>query len=495
MNRRATAILIDLSQEARSHHHDLLDTPQTRLRSYIDPYRALVECRNTAPRRILVRLSRLGPREARLLRALARVRGDAEVVVLVPKPLRTRAAEWIPDPKFRVADTTRWVEEMRGAVAAENLEASAGPPAPRVEPGPDRDAAHDSPSDDDRSPSPSPRVPSDVESELEWLRTLSPHLGDLDEILRCTIERAIHDLKATRGSIQFVDDGGRELRIIKAIGKGSSLLEEMVRPISSGIAGAVVQQRRPKRGLDGVPEADPLPQPLRADLAGPYLSVPLEFGGRILGAMHVVRTRDGVEFTDTDQERLLAIVGSAAGFIRNALDMREKERLALVDPLTALYNRRYFDRQFPAEIRRAQRFRHPVTLLLLDIDDFKSYNDRCGYLEGDEALRAVARVLLRTFRTVDVVTRWGGEEFAILLPETSRDETGDGPPAFVSRLLEAMRRARFRHGSAQPGGALTLSGGYATYPVDTQDPGELIALANRALRQAKTQGKNRIEPA
>jgi diguanylate cyclase (GGDEF)-like protein len=177
------------------------------------------------------------------------------------------------------------------------------------------------------------------------------------------------------------------------------------------------------------------------------------------------------------------------------MDLAEKERLALIDPLTGLYNRRYFDRRYPRELRRAQRYRHPLTLLILDIDDFKSYNDRNGYLAGDEVLKGVASILRSSFRQVDVVTRWGGEEFAVLLPETPKEPVEEGKEPelpYARRVLEAVRRHTFPMGEHQPGGRLTLSGGAATYPDDTQDREELQVLANRALRRAKGLGKDRI---
>lgn len=477
-----------MAREIRALGLDLLDSPQTRLRTFIDPFEGLLECRRTSPARIIVNVADIGARETRLLRSLATLAGAPPIVVVVPTTVGRSRDATAALRGYAVIDKGELVRELHDVI-----DRPAGNSA---------DASSESSTDEATSGSvlegPTTRPPStaagpiaDIQRELEWMRMLTPRLGDLEEILRVTLERSIAELDAARGSVQFLDRTGRELRVSKAIGPGAAMLEEMVRPADVGIAGSVIRQRRARRGESAIPESEGLPRPAQADLAGPYLSVPIAFSGKLVGVLHVVREFGAARFTEQDETRLTSMVSSAAGFIKNAMDLAEKERLTLIDPLTGLYNRRYFDQQFPLEIRRAQRFQRSITLLLLDIDDFKVYNDLHGYLEGDDVLRRVAKVLRRTFRQVDVVARWGGEEFAILLPETDKSLGGE-TPAFVARLLDAMARQSFAHGDTQPGGSLTLSGGSASYPDDTHDPGELLALANRALRRAKEEGKARI---
>ena len=494
--KRPAAYLIDLADELDTLGLDLLGASRLPLRTFQDPFAGLIEVRREAPHRLIVNAPDLSPRTERFLRALDAIRADIPVVLLLPqgkKPPRERS-ELLG--KYEVVDKP-FIHRELGRILGGRVESPGASAAPTPAPAAPPSASDPEPPSSDESSvsgAAQDRIRM-LEDEIAWSHAMANRLGNLDEILRLLLERAVLLLGATRGSIQFLDERGRELRVHKAIGPGASLLEEMVRPAGGGIAGNVVRQRRPQSGPDGVPETDAVPRPARAELAGPYLSVPLLFGGKVFGVIHVVRAMNGESFEEIDSRRLTELVGAVSGYIRNAMDLEEKERLALVDPLTELYNRRSFDLQFDREIRRAQRYRHALTLVLLDIDDFKLYNDRHGYLAGDDVLRRVGRVLDRTFRQVDVVTRWGGEEFAVLLPETPKAAVGpDGElPPFAERLLRAVERERFQHGKAQPGGRLTLSGGTATYPDDTQDPGELIALANRALRKAKKAGKARIE--
>jgi len=480
-----TTVLIDFAGEAERLGLHLLDSRRGPLEAVGDPFRGILAVRRQEPRRILLNLARLGARESTFLRALEGVRRDSEVVLLVPRPLRADAEAAARSGGYRVLVKPflhHRLADLLGADRPAQERAPSRVPTVGAEP---PEATPDEPDP----------AGENLEEEIRFLDSLAIRLGNLDELLRLTLERAIAAAGAARGSVQFLDEAGRELRVSKAIGQGAPILEEMVRPVTGGVAGSVIRLRRPRRGDEGVPESETLPARAQSNLAGPYLSLPIVFSGAIFGVLHVVRPSGANAFTEEDERRLEAMVSRVAGFLRNAVELQEKDRLARVDALTGLYNRRYFDERLAREIRRAQRYGHPLTLLLLDIDDFKRFNDRHGLQAGDAALRAVADVLRRTFREVDVVSRWGGEEFAVLLPETGRPvPEGDEPPEhpFATRLLAAVARARFPGREDDPEARLTLSGGAATFPDDTQDPGELISLANRAMRRAKRDGKNRI---
>lgn len=173
-------------------------------------------------------------------------------------------------------------------------------------------------------------------------------------------------------------------------------------------------------------------------------------------------------------------------FQESVNDKGELERLfnqllreALADPLTGLYNRRYFQRRLKEEVARFKRHGGGFALVFLDIDDFKAYNDQFGHGAGDQLLRQVAGVFHESIREPDVVARYGGEEFTMLLPETDRE----GAEKVVNRLLEAWRRADI---------AATVSGGIAVCPEDGTSPERLLKAADRALYAAKQAGKDRI---
>lgn len=169
------------------------------------------------------------------------------------------------------------------------------------------------------------------------------------------------------------------------------------------------------------------------------------------------------------------------------IDPAVLERLyndATVDPLTGLANRRHFRERFQSELVRARRYSGTFTLALFDIDDFKMVNDTRGHAEGDRILVLVADAIRAETRQADLGVRWGGEEFAILMPASSKA----GGMILAERLRERIEK-NLR------GIGVTISGGLASFPVDGQNERELFAFADRTLYRAKAEGKNRICPA
>jgi len=165
------------------------------------------------------------------------------------------------------------------------------------------------------------------------------------------------------------------------------------------------------------------------------------------------------------------------------------EELAITDGLTGAFNHRHLKNTLTFEMQRQQLRTHPLCYLMIDVDDFKHYNDTHGHPAGDEALRVITRLLKDSVREVDFIARYGGEEFAVILLDTGREQ---GAP-----IAEAMRRAveacPFPGEEKQPGGRLTISLGMASFPEDAQDMEGLIRRADEALYLAKRKGKNRLE--
>lgn len=186
-----------------------------------------------------------------------------------------------------------------------------------------------------------------------------------------------------------------------------------------------------------------------------------------------------------------------AGWLRLRDQQGQLRHAAFTDPLTGAWNRRYFDRFLATAIDQAKGARRPVTVLLFDIDNFKSYNDRYGHDAGDEILKEAVRLIRSVIRPTDRVCRVGGDEFAVIFnePEGPRQE-GSRHPATVFQLAQRFQQQILQHrfpklGDCAPG-TLTISGGLATFPWDGATPEELLIRADQLSLESKRQGKNAI---
>ena len=199
-----------------------------------------------------------------------------------------------------------------------------------------------------------------------------------------------------------------------------------------------------------------------------------------VGHVTLVR-RDDQEFHDDEIRLLRVLAGQLAIAIQNARDYRDKLEQAVRDPLTGLYNRRYFFEALDNEVRRSARYGSHASLVLFDVDDFKQVNDSLGHAAGDAALRAIAEIARGLIRDVDTFARIGGEEFALLLPETQQ----------LDALLVAERiRTAIARAEVLPGRSVTVSGGLSSCPLDATDADALERMADGALYWAKGSGKN-----
>jgi diguanylate cyclase (GGDEF)-like protein len=218
------------------------------------------------------------------------------------------------------------------------------------------------------------------------------------------------------------------------------------------------------------------------------LEFPLAAGRESFGTLVLY----GEDFSSDQRESAGWLVGHAVIALSNARQHRTVEQQALVDSLTGLANRRLSTAALEKELARAQRFNEPLTLVLADIDDFKRINDRWGHPTGDEVLKAFARRLQESVREIDLAGRWGGEEFALLLPGTDLE----GGRRLAERIRELVRE---QHLAAPDGSPIrvTSSFGVASFPL-VNGQSQLVAAADAALYEAKRSGKDRVvvsEPA
>ncbi len=173
---------------------------------------------------------------------------------------------------------------------------------------------------------------------------------------------------------------------------------------------------------------------------------------------------------------------------RRAAEGEFYKELARKDGLTDLYNHRFFNQLLETEVSRARRYNRVVSLLMIDIDHFKRYNDSHGHPAGDVALKRLAYLLRHSSRDCDFVARYGGEEFAVIAPEASTDSAR----RMAERIRSLVEEAEFDGEEVMAGGRLTISIGVATFPMQASDKRELVERADEALYRAKALGRNRV---
>jgi diguanylate cyclase (GGDEF)-like protein len=166
----------------------------------------------------------------------------------------------------------------------------------------------------------------------------------------------------------------------------------------------------------------------------------------------------------------------------------ELRKLAITDGLTGLYNYRYFKEQLQQELNRARRHKLNVSVVMIDLDHFKQYNDTNGHPAGDEVLQSIARLLKENIRNIDVASRYGGEEFALILTETHKAAAG----IVAEKIRKLIEGHSFAYEESQPDGKITISTGVSTFPEDGQDLDELVNMADKRLYRAKQAGRNTI---
>jgi diguanylate cyclase (GGDEF)-like protein len=278
-------------------------------------------------------------------------------------------------------------------------------------------------------------------------------------------------------------------RIVLAAGHGlpQSLTQGMELEYGKGRIGYAAERREAMddadfRALSGFArrQVEAHPQALRVDAVAP-----IEDEGGLLGlvAFGGPRLRQGQE------KRLLKMVADLTGVaLTHVTLLRQTEEAAVIDGLTGVYNKRHLQKLIGDRIHDAERYHTPLSLLIIDIDHFKHYNDTNGHLEGDGVLKKVGALLKASTREDDVAGRYGGEEFVVLFPGATKE--------LAMRLAENLRRGiaatQFPHAVRQPLGSVTISGGVATFPEDSRNANGLIRAADQALYDAKAAGRNRI---
>ena len=299
-------------------------------------------------------------------------------------------------------------------------------------------------------------------------------------------------LRSDRASLLLLDENSNELVVKAAIGLATDPSTINHIRVGEGVSGNVMQTGKALM-VEDVELSDITPAPAdRLYKSKSFISYPIKIGGRKIGVLNVTDKSDGEPYTDVDLS-LLEIIGPQVALALERAEWQERasefQLMSITDPLTGLPNRRYLEERLAEELNRSKRYDYPMSFLMIDIDDFKSYNDNNGHQAGDLALQITAHCLKAALRAADVASRYGGEEFCILLPQTSLAEAG----VIADRIRQRVSTTHFPHGKSQPLGHVTVSIGVASYSTIINSAEIVIAAADRALYKAKSMGKDRVE--
>ncbi len=307
---------------------------------------------------------------------------------------------------------------------------------------------------------------------------------ELREVLELVMRKVSELLRPTNWSLILQDESGR-LYFEICVGEGADKLKDMRFLPGEGIAGRVFQSGLPRLVEDVTkdPSWSSRFDDQTAFKTRSVLAVPLISRGKPLGVIELVNGENSPSFSQEDLLTLSAIADFAAIAIENARNYKRVQELTLTDEHTGLYNARHLRTLLEQEVARAFRFKHPLSLIFLDLDGFKQVNDTRGHLVGSALLKQVGQLLRGAVRQVDSVFRYGGDEFAVLLLET--DEAG-------ARAIAERIRDRFREATFLEGTRLSASLGVATFPDHAATAQELLCAADSAMYRVKAEGKNGV---
>jgi len=311
------------------------------------------------------------------------------------------------------------------------------------------------------------------------------------KVIELVVEKIRQLIPSEAWSLLMVDEEKQELVFEAALGaKGKEAAA--IRPkIGEGVAGWVAESGKPAI-VNDVKKDPRFAAHVDAKTSFETRSIlcaPLVSRGRTIGVLEILNKRGGA-FSKTDLELVLTLVEPCAIAIENAILFQRTEQLTITDDLTRLFNSRYLNLYLGREIKRCKRHGIPLSVIFLDLDGFKGINDQYGHLAGSGTLTEVGGILALGVRESDILARYGGDEFIVVLPET--------PASGALVIAERLRRAIEEHRFLEPQGIaarISASFGIATYPDHALSPEGLIQKADQAMYRVKERDKNGIEVA
>jgi diguanylate cyclase (GGDEF)-like protein len=315
---------------------------------------------------------------------------------------------------------------------------------------------------------------------------------ELDQVLRTIMEKIDEFLRPDTWSLLLVDDVRQELYFEIAIGAGSEALKDIRIKVGQGLAGWVAQNGKPVI----VPDVSQdqrffakVDEKTRMETHS-IVAVPVKFRDHCLGVIELINCVGPEGFGGRDLALLEALADYAAIAIENARHVQRIHELTITDDCTSLYNARHLNFMLDTEIYRSQRYGYQFSLIFIDLDHFKNINDTHGHLMGSKLLSEIGQMIKSHCRLIDFAFRYGGDEFVLLLPQTSKEN------AFIvaRRLHKMIRETTWLK---DPGLNVRITGsiGVAAYPTDSANKAGLLHLADEAMYLVKNTTRDSVAAA
>jgi len=310
-----------------------------------------------------------------------------------------------------------------------------------------------------------------------------------DEILDVLVNILKEIVAYDRISVSLLENSRNEAVIKRVIGQKDEFEENYRFSVEEGLNGWVIRKNKPILVADLEKGDYFIPRYTVKEKSNHYLrsfvAAPINYGNSCFGVVSV-ECRKPNTYTDR-HERLLSLLANNIGIaLDRSMMYTELENLATTDGLTGVNNYRNFRRKLTEEMERAKRYNVKFSMLMLDIDKFKDFNDRYGHLVGDHILKNSANVIKQSVRTIDFVARYGGEEFSVILVEADMDDA----KLTAERIRKNIQDSAIEYNDGTY--SVTISIGISEYTKDIKNEDELIGMADKALYQAKAEGRNRV---
>lgn len=311
----------------------------------------------------------------------------------------------------------------------------------------------------------------------------------LDEVLNVIMGKVSSLLEPKQWSLLLLDEEREELYFEIVVSPVADRLKGVRLKLGEGVAGWVAREGEPLLVEDAATHplvAHQIDQQVSFQ-TNSIICVPLVVKEKVFGVIEIINALEDRPYTSADLAILSTISDFAAIAIDNARTYARLNDLVITDELTGLYNARHFDELLGREVDRSRRYALACSVVFLDLDHFKRVNDTHGHLVGSRILSEVGKILSHHVRSVDIPSRFGGDEFVLLLPNTD----SRGARALVTNLRRVLEQHPFRSDDGTPI-RITASFGIASFPEHTSDKGELMQLADQAMYRVKGSTRNGV---